>query len=347
LRVVLFQDSDSMLKKITQKSRISSPSRSVLITGGSGSIGRALLPKLIGNYKIYALGRRIESFSKEISGHKNFHFVSCDFLTAQSIPEIGKVDTIIHLGGMVAGKNISSDEYHQGNLHFTKLLLDFGEVKKVKKFVFASSVSVYGKQNCEIDEESALLGVSDYARSKISAEKILLEGKKIPCTIFRIGSVYGPDNKSFVNKLISLANRRIVPFPNSGRDTKNFIYIDDLLEFILLELQKPRKINTIFNLVNPQKIIYRDLVKAIMNLCEIKFVLKIPVGPILLKIVNLFNLLLYKLNISKTKNFLDFSPLLGSQEISSRKAITEFGYHPQVIIEEGIAKILEYRHRLK
>ncbi|MBE7412849.1 MAG: NAD(P)-dependent oxidoreductase [Leptospiraceae bacterium] len=330
-----------MVKKITQKSRTSSKIHSILITGGSGSIGKVLLPKLIDHYKIYALGRKVKNFPKDICLNKNFHFIECDYQNVKHISIHEKIDCVIHLGGQVAGKSISFEDYKKSNLDFTKILLEFAKLKSVKKFIFSSSVSVYGKNKKEkITEDSKLEGISDYAISKILAENILLENKKVPVTIFRIGSVYGENNKSFINKLIHLMKKRIIPFLNYGRNSKNFIYIGDLVEYFLLEIKKDRKSNIIFNIVNPEKVEYPNLIRLIQKNLSGSVYLKIPISKFLLQTVSNFNRIAFFFKLTKTKYVIDLSPLTGSQEISATKAIQEYRYSPKVQIEEGIDRLL-------
>lgn len=211
--------------------------KTILLTGGSGVIGKQLLPKILTHYKIICLGKHYDAFPEEIRFHSNFKFYERDLNSIHSsdefqIPE--KIDLILHMAAVVSGSSATSEEYSQINVHSTKHLFEFGKLKKIKRFGFISSVSVYGGKNTNLHFSSDRQGTSIYARTKKEAEDYLLppiNKSNFPFSIIRLASVYGQGSKSFISKLESLGKRGIFPKTQTDRK-KSIVHVDDVVSFL-------------------------------------------------------------------------------------------------------------------
>lgn len=175
----------------------------VLVTGGAGYIGSVLVRQLLSkNFKVRVLDSL--KFGGEalydVMMNPNFEFIKGDVRNEEDIDKalIG-IDAIAHLAAIVGDPACKkfSEEANQTNWNASVNLFEKAEKAGVKRFVFASTCSNYGKManaNDFVTETSELRPVSLYAELKVKFEKYLLEERrdsKICSTALRFSTVYG------------------------------------------------------------------------------------------------------------------------------------------------------------
>src|SRR5438128_2026379 len=154
--------------------------KDILLIGGAGYIGSALLPKLLAkDYKV----RLLDLFfygTEPIEGllsHPNLEVIHADFRQIDKVVEAMRgVDAVIHLGAIVGDPACALDQELtvEINLMATRMIAEVAKASKVHRFIFASTCSVYGTNEEILDERSLLNPVSLYARSKIASEQVLM-----------------------------------------------------------------------------------------------------------------------------------------------------------------------------
>jgi len=175
----------------------------VLVTGGAGYIGSVLIRQLLQNsYQVRVLD--ILNFGGEsllgVLNHPSFEFVKGDVRNKKLLKDvIEDIDAVVHLAAIVGDPACAKEPEiaRETNLDASITLFNICiKSKNVKKFVFASTCSNYGKMDGDgyINEDSPLKPVSLYAELKVAFEKYLLESKTrsnfIP-TALRFATVYG------------------------------------------------------------------------------------------------------------------------------------------------------------
>ncbi|HEY8658951.1 MAG TPA: NAD(P)-dependent oxidoreductase [Hanamia sp.] len=175
----------------------------VLVTGGAGYIGSVLVRQLLNKgYKVRAFDSL--KFGGEalydVMLHPNFEFMKGDVRNADEVAKaLEGIDAIAHLAAIVGDPACKkySDEAKETNWESSRALFDAAENAGVKRFVFASTCSNYGKMpdpDSFVTEKSELNPVSLYAELKVKFEKYLLEerkGSQICSTALRFSTVYG------------------------------------------------------------------------------------------------------------------------------------------------------------
>jgi len=180
--------------------------KNILVTGGAGYVGSGLLRELLNeNYNVTCVDNLMfggESLL-DIWHNNNFTFIKCDindWTAFDNILQKNQFDAVIHLAAIVGDPacRMNSDLALQTNWKSTKWLLDKSIEIGIKKFIFSSTCSNYGKmENSDsyVDEESNLAPVSLYAELKVKFENYMLtEIKKHAdfCpTSLRFSTVYG------------------------------------------------------------------------------------------------------------------------------------------------------------
>ena len=175
----------------------------ILVTGGAGYIGSILVKQLLEkNYKVRVLD--ILNFGGdslvELFNNPDFEFQKGDVRKDEDIAKaLEGVDAVVNLAAIVGDPACAKEPEiaKETNLEGTKKLYQKANEKEVKRFVFASTCSNYGKMedsDSYVTEESKLAPVSLYAETKVAAEKYLLgQDKSNTCkpTCLRFSTVYG------------------------------------------------------------------------------------------------------------------------------------------------------------
>lgn len=225
--------------------------RRILVTGGAGYIGSALLPKLLNRgYRVRLLDALLFG-SEPIAGviaHPNLEIIHADFRQTEKVVEAMRgVDAVIHLGAIVGDPACALNEEItiEVNLLATRAIAEVAKGSGVDTFIFASTCSVYGASDDLLDEASPLNPISLYARSKIAAERALrlLADSRFAPTILRFGTVYGLSGRIRFDLVINLltaravVDRRITVF--GGSQWRPFVHVDDVAQAILAALEAP------------------------------------------------------------------------------------------------------------
>lgn len=259
----------------------------VLVTGGGGFIGRYLVKKLLSkdNYKVSIIDRFYiskESMIPEYS--KNSYKVSFykeDIRKKNSILDILKcenVDACIHLAAKtsVSDSITNPDNTIEVNVKGTMNVLEACSSNNVKSFVFASSAAVYGEpKKLPLSESHELCPLSPYGASKVTGEKLVCMyalSKKIQNTIsLRFFNIYGKgQNIEYAGVITKFAERLYNRLPpmiyGDGKNTRDFISVNDAVNAILLALKTHKMKAGVFNVGTGVPVSITDLAKKMIKI---------------------------------------------------------------------------------
>jgi nucleoside-diphosphate-sugar epimerase len=221
----------------------------ILLTGGNGFLGKNILHKV---EKIYDTKTLSKSFGDYI------------FSLEKAIPNFNeKFKIVIHLAG-VAHVSIDSGNsrniFHEVNVIGTKNLLTGLEMVGVPdQFIFVSSVAVYGKKfGSEINESSELFAKDPYGRSKIDAERLVINWCKfnnVVCTILRLPLVVGSNPPGNLGAMINGIESNRYFNIGDGNARKSMVLAKDVANFIL----KAGDVGGIFNLTDGYHPSFKEL----------------------------------------------------------------------------------------
>lgn len=268
-----------------------------VVTGGAGFIGNHLIRKLFlqEECRITCIDNFDSNYSSEIKHHNikdfknslSFKLIECDLgLTTASelIDMINEpVDGIIHLAGKVGVRPSIENplEYQQSNIIGLQNMLDFAKEKTVKQFVFASSSSVYGiNDNFPWKEDTQLMPISPYAMTKLSGEMLGHVYNKLFGFRFiaiRFFTVYGPGQRPdlAIHKFIkSIVNNQPISMYGNGDSSRDYTYVDDIVQGILSALHYNQSGFEIINLGNNTPVSLSSLVLTIEEVIGKKAIIK-------------------------------------------------------------------------
>jgi nucleoside-diphosphate-sugar epimerase len=227
----------------------------VLITGGAGYIGSVLVRQLLSkNYKV-----RVYDSLKfggealyDVMMHPDFEFIHGDIRDDAQVKEaLNGVDAVVHLAAIVGDPacKMYSEEAMQTNWTASVALFEASEKAGLKRFVFASTCSNYGKMpdpNSFVSETSELRPVSLYAELKVKFEKYLLEERKdakICSTALRFSTVYGFSPRIRFDLTVNEFTRNATIHGEQeiwgAQFWRPYCHVEDLARSVVLVLESP------------------------------------------------------------------------------------------------------------
>ncbi|MBE9430260.1 NAD-dependent dehydratase [Staphylococcus warneri] len=305
-----------------------------LITGGAGFIGSHIAHKCIqNNIEVHVIDNLSTGRIENIPYVKKEYFYQEDINNLKFVSDLIKkeqFDYVIHLAAMVSVVETVQQpgRSNQVNIDATLNILETLRLQhsNVKRFLFASSAAVYGQlEGLPKAIHSRIDPRSPYAVQKYAGEsyaKIYHQLYQLPTVSLRFFNVYGPKQNPYsdYSGVISILNHKFnhketFTFYGDGLQTRDFIYIDDLVEACWLVLHNDNVNGNVYNLGTGKQ----TTLKQMVNIFEQHFNYSIPyvydeerVGDI-------------------KHSYADISP------------IQSLGFNPQYSVEKGIQSYLEYQ----
>ena len=292
----------------------------ILITGCNGFIGSNLLS--------FLKKKKIDTIGWDISQTSNQNCRKIDMLNLDEVKRsllFDKPTTIIHCAGAAdVNKSFLNPQLdYMLNVSITNnLIIASSNVKEIKEFVFLSSASVYGNpDHLPIDESCPINPLSPYALHKAMAEdicKYYSANYQTNVKIIRIFSAYGKGLKKqiFWDVFQRYKETGHLSFWGTGKESRDYIYISDLINAIWLIAKKANQNDIIFNVGNGKEVFMSDIATLYSKYLKCK------------PDENLFN------NVSKPG-----IPINWRADISKLKSL---GYKQRISFEEGLKDYIDW-----
>ena len=320
-----------ILNKITKET--------ILVTGTNGFVGKALINKLATeSFFINAITRK--SINSGLSNSDNINIFFIDDFVNDDLPSKvwNNITTVVHLAAKVhqPSKDTIDDlkEYYKINTQMTTRLAKQAIKKKVKVFIFMSSIKVngdYTKTNEFFSNYDEANPQDLYAKSKLEAENQLINLTKssdMDLVIIRPPLVYGPGVKGNFLKLIKFT---MLGFPlpfGFINNRRGYIFIDNLVDFIICCIKNPKARNNIFLVSDFNDISTKDLVKKINKLSgKSNLIMNIPIP-----IISIFLTLIGKKSM--------MYKLIYSLQVDITHTKKVLGWRPPLSVNEGLKKTI-------
>jgi len=317
------------------------PSRmNCLVTGASGAIGRRLCSILQEHtYEVIAGLRR----KAEGPWDRQIHFDLADESVSWS--DLQGISCVFHLAGKAhaLGEMRQNDsEYHSVNTEGTRKLLVASKRACIRRFVFFSSVKAINEGGDTVfDETAECLPETPYGRSKLEAERLVLEGGYVPePVVLRLSMVYGPMKKGNLPRMIeAVANRRFLPLPELG-NMRSMVHVDDVIQAALLAAERPEVVGKTYIISDSQMYSTRKIYEWI---CEALgrtvpgWAIPVSVLKILAKAGDGIGLMLGRRFMFDT---VAFDKLAGSSVYSCDRITQELGFNPKQDLCSALPEII-------
>jgi len=273
----------------------------VLITGAAGFIGSHLCERLIDDgLNVIGLDNFDDFYNPDIKRSNiseclssgRFELVEGDIRDAKCVESIlvnGDIDVIVHLAAKVGVRQSIEDpvEYQDVNINGTVVMLEAAKKHGVKKFIFASSSSVYGNNKKVPFSETDCVDfpISPYAATKKAGELLCHTYShlyNIDITCLRFFTVYGsrqrPDLAIHKFALLMEAGKPIPVF-GDGSMRRDFTYIDDIIDGVMAAIEHCNGYE-VYNLGESRPVRLDELIKELEKVLGKKAIInRLPMQP--------------------------------------------------------------------
>jgi len=316
----------------------------ILITGATGLIGRQLAQRLA---KQAAPDTEIRALVR--SPHKAQHLAELgvklilgDLADSSSIQQAMAGCQIVYHAAAWVGEDGDPSQVWATNVTGTQYLIEAALVEKVKRFVHLSSCAVYGSlQEFEIDETTPMFRTGNlYADTKIAAEEFVMhayEKRNLPVTVARPSQVYGPNSNQFTIRPIQAIQSGKMMLIDGGRHLCKPIYIDNLVDGLLLCASHPAAVGEVFNFSDGPPVSWHDFFGAYGQMLGKKHLPSVPY-PVAWSVALFYEAqaLLRGGKANLNRRVLD--ALRSSNSFSNQKAQRRLGWQPKVDLAEGMRR---------
>jgi nucleoside-diphosphate-sugar epimerase len=258
--------------------------KTVLVTGATGFLGGALTQRLASEgARVRALARRPEK-GEFLRILNDVELVKGDIINPEPIVEImNGCDIVFHAAASMAG---SFKRQYITNVESTRKIGQVAIRAKVKRFVHVSTIAVYAyRVHGEVGEDTPFNpGDDPYNITKAEAENRLKEIASkdgLAYSIIRPGMIYGPRSNMWTRTMFNLAKRCPTPFVGSGQGSAFPIYVDDVVDMMLVLATHPSAVGEAFHCTPDPSPTWREFLSAYSRLAGHNRWLPIP--PLLVK----------------------------------------------------------------
>jgi nucleoside-diphosphate-sugar epimerase len=321
----------------------------LLVTGGTGFIGSHLAEqgrRLGAEVVVLGLtGRPEEQANAELLRRQGVEVLSGSITDADLCRRAVKGAThVFHLAVAMREGGKRDEFFESVNLDGTRQLLDASVDEGVRRFVYCSTIGIYGHRAPGVTHEDSPLAPGNiYERTKVSAERVVREfgaERSLPYTILRPADVYGPRDQRLL-KLFKGVSAGRFPFFGSGAGRRHMVYVDDVVSGFFRACERDQALGESFILAGPRACTLRELVAEVQAATgSRRYGVRLPLTPML-------GLAAVVEDVSRVlgvdppiyRRRMDF--FWSDSEFDTTRARRRLDWVPQVELPEGIRRTLE------
>jgi len=251
---------------------MSGRTRRVLVTGGTGFLGRPVVRRLVAaGYPVRVLTRT----SEKVQAIQQVGAEACvgDVADSSSFDRaVAGCELIVHLA---AGTSGSAKDSETGTIRGTRNLLTLAAQHRVARLVYVSSCSVYGVADYatgeKVTETSGLERFPEkrgsYTAAKLEAEAFVrdfMQQGVVPTVILRPGTIYGPGGEIYP-PLVGLAFGALYFVIGMGNFRMPVVFVDNLVDAVVMSMENDEAVGQIFNVVDAERIDKRTYVDRVVR----------------------------------------------------------------------------------
>jgi dihydroflavonol-4-reductase len=251
---------------------------------------------------------------------------------------------VFHLA-VAMREGAKSDQYFESiNLDGTRSLLEASANGGVHRFVYCSTIGIYGHRAPGVTREDSPLAPGNvYERTKVAAERLVRElgtERSLPWTILRPADVYGPRDQRLLKLFKGVAAGRF-PLFGAGEGRRHMIYVDDVVSGFFSACEREHALGDAFILAGPKACTLRELVEEVRKATgSPRYGFRLPLKP-MLTVAGLVEDVSRKVGVEPPiyRRRMDF--FWSDSEFDTSRARQALDWEPRVDLPEGIRRTLE------
>jgi dihydroflavonol-4-reductase len=321
----------------------------LLVTGGTGFIGSHLAEEgRRRGAEVVVLGltdRPEEKANAEILSRAGAEVLSGSITDADLCRRAARGATHIFHLAVAMREGGKSDEFFESiNLDGTRHLLQAATMERVQRFVYCSTIGIYGHRAPGITtEDSPLSPGNAYERTKVAAERLVrdfAENCGLPAVVLRPADVYGPRDQRLL-KMFKGVSRGRFPLFGAGRGRRHMVYVDDVVSAFFKACERDEALGQGLIVAGPRACTLRELLDEVTAATGSKrYGIRLPLTP-MLGLAAVVEDVCAALAIDPPiyRRRMDF--FHSDSEFDTSKARRVLGWDPQIDLREGIRRTFD------
>lgn len=251
-----------------------SSNEKILVTGGTGFLGRYTVEELISHGIFPTILTRNSKARILWNQELNLNRAEIDLLDTNILKiflENLRPTYIVHLAGVTHPVTNRLAEFEKNNFQATVNLLELALTLKIKRLIIIGTADEYGFQSCPQTETMKTSPISEYAISKNKAVNYALslyEKHDLPVVILRPFTIYGigQPSRMFVSQAVECAVKGIAFEMSKGEQKRDLLFVTDFADAIIKTLTAENIEGEIFNVGSGKAIALRDLAERVWDI---------------------------------------------------------------------------------
>ncbi len=316
----------------------------VLVTGATGFTGGRLAVTLAAHgHRVRAMARK-GSDTSFLDGH-DIEIIQGDITDQDAVDRaVAGCEKVYHIAACFRTAGHADSYYHDVNVTGTQYVLDAAKKHGCERVAHCSTIGVHGSVKQIPSDETAPYAPCDiYQRTKLDGEKLAKERQEQgqPISIFRPAGIYGPGDMRLL-KLFKTIHTRRFRMVGPGKVNFHMVYIDDLVDGIILCGEKPEALGDTFILCGPDYVPLKQLASLVADAVGVKPPRgHIPLAPVYAAAV-MCEALCIPLRIEPPLHRRRVGFFTKNRSFTHAKANQAIGYDPKITAAEGVRRTAQW-----
>ena len=321
----------------------------VLVTGGTGFTGKALVLRLLAmGHEVVALDAKEGHKTRELREQGAEVVIGSVTDRAAVARAMRGAEVVHHLAAAFRELNVPERHYYEVNVEGTKNVLEAAQAAGVRKLVYCSTCGVHGDVEHPPATEDAPIQPADYyQKTKYLAEPLVLEQveRGMDAAILRPAAIYGPGDPERFTLIFKRVAKGRFPMFGSGRTYYHPLYIDNLVDAFVLAMGNGKGRGQAYLIADDRYLEIEDLVRRVAKALGVEVEIPhypvwpvVAVGHVVEKVCKPFGVAppIFPRRVDWFRQ---------NRAFSIEKARRDLGYDPKIDIDEGLRRTAEWCRR--